>query len=389
MKKIIISNKAVLKLKARFLWVYKNEISSFTNDIKDGEIVEIYSKRGEFLAKGYINLKSQIAIRVLTFQKEEINFEFFFKKIQKAFKKRQLIAQTTNSFRAIFSEADFLPGLIVDNFDNIFVIQINTLGMEQFRSFLIKALIQLNPKAIYEKSDSKSRQIEGLSTNEGFIYKSAPYLVTIKENSVKFALDLKNSQKTGFYLDQRANRKIVASYVNKDFQVLDLFSNTGGFGIYAGIAGAKFIKFVDISPNALNLIEHNCKLNNIKNYEIVEANVFDFLKKEKKRKIKYDLIIVDPPSFAKSKKELKGALRGFKYLLLQSIELLKENGYIALFSCSHHIGLDALKEVTIEAARDKKVSLEVIEHLFQDKDHPYILNISNSLYLSGLLLQKV
>ncbi len=388
MKKVVISKEAAKKLRAKFLWVYKNEIISSAN-IKNGEIVEIYSKKGEFLAKGYINLKSQIVIRVLTFQKEEINFDFFLKKIKKAFLKRQFIAQTTNSFRAIFSEADFLPGLIVDNFDNIFVIQINTLGMEQFRNFIIEALIQLKPKAIYEKSDAKSRQIEGLSTNEGFIYKSAPYLVTIKENSVKFALDLKNSQKTGFYLDQRANRKIVASYVNKDFQVLDLFSNTGGFGIYAGVAGAKFIKFVDISPNALNLIEHNCKLNNIKNYEVVKANVFDFLKKEKETQIKYDLIIVDPPSFAKSKKETKGALRGFKYLLLQSIELLKENGYIALFSCSHHIGLNALKEVTIEAASDKKVSLEVIEHLFQDKDHPYILNIPNSLYLTGLFLQKV
>jgi len=388
MKKVIVKRQAEEKLKYFMPWIYENEILKYPKDVKAGEIVDIYSKNGKFLARGYINPKSKITVRVLTFHKEEINKEFFRKRILIALSKRKNISQITNAYRVVYAEADFLAGLIIDKYDEYLTIQINTAGMENFRKEILEVLIEeLNPKGIYEKSDKKSREKEGLPTEEKIIYGNIPDKLEIVENNIKFVVYLKESQKTGFYLDQRKNRKEVAEYSSGN--VLDLFSNAGGFGIYAYKNGADFVKFVDVSPNAIKHLEENIKLNKIEKYEIVKQDAFDFLKEELKKNIKYNLIIIDPPAFAKTKKEREGALRGFKYLILNSIKLLNENGYIAVFSCSHSITMEDLKRVSLEASKDTKFQLEVIQHLYQDLDHPYILNIPNSLYLKGLLLRRV
>ncbi len=391
MKKVIINRSAVEKIRSFFPWVYKNEIRKFPKNISPGELVEIYSPDGIFLGTGYINPKSVISVRVLSFfERADINEDFFKRKIKRAFNKREKIRSVTDSYRLIHSEADFIPGLIVDVYGDYLSVQINTAGIENFRDTIIKTLIDLlNPEGIYEKSDKKSREKEGLKTEEKILYGDIPEKIIIEEYSTKFVIKLKESQKTGFYLDQRRNRKVVSDYSERGFKVLDLFSNTGGFGIYCGKKGASFIKFVDISERAVNLIEENCKINHIENFQIVKYDVFDFLKEEVKKGEKYDLIIIDPPSFAKTKKEKEGALRGFKYLILNSLKLLNENGYISVFSCSHHVSIEDLKKITLEVSRDIKVPVEIVEHLYQDKDHPYILNIPNSLYLSGFLFRKI
>jgi len=388
MKKVIVKKQAEEKLKYFNPWIYENEILKYPKDVKIGEVVDVYSKNGRFLARGYINPKSKITVRVLTFRKEEINKEFLKRRILNAVYKRNYLSKITNAYRLVHAEADFLPGLIIDKYNQFLTIQINTAGMENFRDIILEILIKnLEPKGIYEKSDKKSREKEGLLTEDKVLYGNIPDRLEVIENNVKFVVYLKESQKTGLYLDQRENRRIVSKYASGN--VLDLFSNAGGFGIYAYKNGAKFVKFVDISPNAIKHLEENIRLNNLKNYEIVKQDAFDFLKEELKRGLKYNLIVIDPPAFAKTKKEREGALRGFKYLILNSIKLLEDNGFIAVFSCSQSITMEDLKKVSLEASKDTGYQLEVIKHLYQDNDHPYILNVPNSLYLKGLLLRRV
>ncbi|MEZ0324011.1 MAG: class I SAM-dependent rRNA methyltransferase [Hydrogenothermaceae bacterium] len=390
MKKVILKKEALEKITLYNPWIYNREIKDIPKDVKSGEVVEIVSHRGDFLGIGYINPKSKITVRVLTFEKEDIDIQFFVKRIKKAVEKREEIFKTSNGVRIIHSEADGLAGLIADYYDGYISLQINTAGMENFRDTILESLIEvLKPKAIVEKSDSKSRLVEGLETEEKVLYGEVPGSIVIVENGVKFKIDLITGQKTGFYLDQRANREKVSKYVKKGFKVLDLFSNTGGFGIYTALKGAEFVKFVDISENAVSLIYENLKLNNIDNFEIKRADVFDFVKEELKSGLKYDIIVLDPPPFAKSKNEKEGALRGFKYLILNSLKLLNENGYLAVFSCSHHITYEDLINTTLDSLKDTKTKAQYIEYLTQDTDHPYIINIPSTLYLKGFILQKV
>ncbi len=391
MEKVIIKNIAVSKIKTFNPWIYKNEIKKIPKNIKSGEVIEIYSQKNEFLGIGYINPLSKITVRILSFfEKIDINQKFFEERLKKAYEKRKKYIKNSNGFRVVHSEADNLPGLIVDFFDGYLSIQINTAGMENFREEIINSIMNIiKPKGIYEKSDEKARKKEGLETEEKIIFGEIPHKILIKENDVYFHVYLKDSQKTGFYLDQRKNRKIVSDYVERGFKVLDLFSNTGGFGIYAIVKGAEFVKFVDISQTAVELIKSNAELNNLTGFNVVKANVFHFLKEELETGNKYDLIILDPPSFAKTKHEREGALKGFKYLILNSLKLLKKEGYLAIFSCSHHISLTDLFEITKNAAKDTFLRIEIIEHLFQDIDHPYILNIPSSLYLKGFLAKKL
>jgi len=390
LKSILVKKEALEKLKNFFPWIYKNEIKNLPKTLIPGELVEILSNQGELIGIGYANPKSKITVRILTFSKQKIDKNFFREKIEKAYIKRKKLIKGTNAYRIIHSEADSLPGLIVDYYNNYLSLQINTAGMEVFRKEIIQSLIEIiKPFGIYDKSDAKMRDREGLFTENKIIYGEIPDKILVKEENIKFYVYLKEGQKTGAFLDQRKNRKIVSNYVEKDFKVLDIFSNTGGFGIYAYKKGASFVKFVDISQKTINQLKENIDLNFVKNYEIEKEDAFKFLKKElAQKKNFYDLIILDPPPFAKTKHEKQGAEKGFKYLILNSLKLLKKEGMLAVFSCSHHISLKDLKEISLKASKDTNTKIQVLEHMFQDIDHPYILNIPNSLYLKGLLLKK-
>jgi len=391
LKVVKVKKEAEKKIRYFNPWIYKKEIKFLPKSIIPGELVEIYSSDGKFLAVGYANPKSNITIRILSFEKRNIDKRFFKERIYKAYIKRKKYIKNSNAYRIVHSEADGLPGLIVDFYDNYLAVQINTAGMEVFRKEILESLIEIiRPFGIYDKSDPKVRDKEGLYTENKVLYGDVPDKILVKEENLKFYVYLKEGQKTGAFLDQRKNRKIVSEYVEKGFKVLDLFSNIGGFGILAYKKGAEFVKFVDISQKVISHLKENIELNLVKNFEIVKEDVFKFVKKEllEKREF-YDLVIIDPPAFAKTKYEKQGAVRGFKYLMINGLKLLKKDGLLAVFSCSHHITLDDLKNISLDVSKDTGFQLEVIEHMYQDIDHPYILNIPNSLYLKGLLVRKL
>ncbi|MCX7738053.1 MAG: class I SAM-dependent rRNA methyltransferase [Hydrogenothermaceae bacterium] len=390
MKKLVLNSAGIEKIKSKNLWVYNREIKRVPSGVKVGELVRLYSGSGEFLGIGYINPRSKITVRVLSFQEVQIDREFIRERIERALKLREDIRKKSDAFRIVHSEADMLPGLVADYYSGYLSIQINTAGMENLRSEILASLVELlDPKGIVEKSDRHSREVEGLTSEESVIYGDIPKEIRITENGLRFSVNLLQGQKTGFYLDQRANREKVSWYVKPEFRVLDLFSNTGGFGVYAFSKGATFVKFVDISESAVSLIERNLKLNSYKEYEIVKRDVFNFLKQELRTDNRYDMIVIDPPAFAKSKNEREGAIRGFKYLILNSLKLLNPEGYMAVFSCSHHISHQDLLDTLYEALRDTSFIVRYIDTLHQDLDHPYLVNIPTSFYLKGFLVQKL
>lgn len=386
MKRVILTKDGFQKAELLNPLIYKREIKNLSSlRVQKGELVEVISDRKKFLGIGYINVDSKITLRFLTFEKEDINREFFKRKILEAVKKRESLNNITNSYRLIHSEADFLPGLIVDKYDEFLSIQFNTAGIYRFKDEIISTLSKiLNPKGIYQKVDENVAKIEDLPTKEGVIFGEVPNEIILKESDIKFSISLKEGQKTGFFLDQRKNRRVVASYIKNGDKVLDLFSNAGGFGIYAYKNKAEFVHFVDISEVATRQIEENCKLNNLKNYKITTKDAFKFLEEESQ---KYDLIIIDPPSFAKNRAHKEKAIKAYQYLLVNSIPLLEKDGKIAIFSCSHNIAEDDLKRVLLFASSKIKKEIRVLEHLYQDIDHPYIVNIPNSLYLRGYLIK--
>ncbi|AZV46752.1 class I SAM-dependent rRNA methyltransferase [Nautilia sp. PV-1] len=386
--KVEITKEAFNKLKRRVPWIYKNEIVSIPECDK-GSIADLVYK-GEYAATVFVNPESKITARVLSFEKVNIDREFFKNRIEKAIEKRKngpvknglwkINASTTNALRLIHSEADFLPGLIADKYGNNLVVSFTTAGMDNFKGVILEILIELlNPKGIYEKAD-KIREKEGLEVISHTVYGNVDNEFIIEENDKKFLTSLKEGQKTGFFLDQRKNRYLVGKFGNK--KTLDLFANAGGFGIYAN---AKYTKFVEISALACSQIEKNCELNGVENYDIIKADVFKFLEKEKET---YDLIIIDPPAFAKNKKARNGAIKGWKYLIVNALKLLKDGGCLALFSCSHSITSKDLLDLALSSSIIDNSYLSVLEFLKQDYDHPYVLNIPNSLYLTGVLLRK-
>lgn len=388
MNAITVTKNAARQLRSYFGWVYQNELIA-PDDIQDGDIVDVLAPDGAFLARGYINQKSQIAVRILSFERRDIDDVFLAERISAALAKRASIARVSDAYRLIHSEADFLPGLIVDWYNGYAAIQINTLGMELWRETILRALVtQLNPKGIIDKSDAKVRTKEGLETHNGVVYGELPEEITITENEVRFLVNLHEGQKTGFYLDQRRNRAAVSEHITPGMKVLDVFCNAGGFGLYALARGGK-VRFVDLSDHALTQVGRNLTLNGFETSDIIKQDAFDFLTLEKTTQNRYDCIVLDPPPFAKTKKEAAGAIKGFKYLLSAGLSLLNENGIVALFSCSHHVAQNDLLEIALEASAKAKAPLEVIELLRADEDHPYVLNIPNSAYLSGIVLRKM
>ncbi len=362
------------------LWIFKKDIKDVPKSIKSGDFVNIYSKNDKFLGVGYVNPKSKIFLRVIDFENISISQEYIQKKIILSFQKRKDLLELTDSIRIVHSEADFLPGLIIDKYKDIFVIQINTAGMESLRHFILSSLVNLfDPKSIYERSDKNMRLKEDLLASNGLIYGENVKNVIIEENNINFLVDFEKAQKTGFYLDQRRNRKIVSKYA-KNKRVLDLFSHSGGFGIYCKVNGANFVKFVEISQEILVSLEKNLEINKVNDCCIIKEDVFKFLEYEDE---KYDLIILDPPSFTKSKKEKKDAINGYKYLMIKCWNILNNNGILIVFSCSHYIGLSDLIDIS------KIRPFQILDILIQDIDHPFLSSIPNSFYLKGLILKKL
>ncbi|WP_457677827.1 class I SAM-dependent rRNA methyltransferase [Thermovibrio sp.] len=382
------------RIKGFHPWVYKSDILSFSRKPKPGELCVVRDYKGAFLAKGYINPDSYIAIRLLTFKKdEEIDYDFFVRRLSEAlYYRREVVPESCTAFRLVHSEADYLPGLIADYYDGYLVVQITTLGMEVLKDKVVRALIEVvKPKGIYEKSTVQTRELEGLPLVERPLYGEIPEKVVILENGIKFTVQIVGGQKTGYFLDQRENKLLFArEFVKEGDRVLDAFCHLGGFGVHAAvIGGAREVVALDSSQLALELARENAELNGVaERFEFVKGDAFKVLKKMSQEGEKFDSIVIDPPAFAKSKTVVEQAKRGYKELFLRGLKMLKPGGSIVVCSCSHHITPPILEEILLSAAYDTRTPLRVLYTTYQSKDHPFVLQIPESRYLKCIFAKK-
>ena len=369
-------------------WIYGNEILEVNGHYRPGDVVDIVDFRGGFLGRGYINPASQITVRVLTRAKEPIDEAFFRKRLLRAYRYRQEILPGETSYRLVFGEADEIPGLIVDRFSDYLVIQTLALGIDVWKDTIVKLLDEIvSPRGMYERNDAPVRELEGLEQRAGFIGEPFDPIVKITENGIPFLVDLQNGQKTGHFLDQRENRKVVME-LGSGRRVLDCFCHTGGFSVHAAVGGAAAVEGIDISEAAVDMARANAELNGVSRLcRFTVANAFDELRTRERRGEEYDMVILDPPAFAKSRAALEGATRGYKEINLRAIKLLKPEGILVTCSCSKHLTEDLLISVVREAASDAGRTLRFIEKRTQAKDHPFLLAAQESYYLKCLVLQ--
>ena len=371
-------------------WIYIDEINEYDGEYENGDIVEVYNPKGYFIGKGYINDRSKITIRIMTRdQNEEIDKEFFRRRLQAAWEYRKTVIDTS-SCRFVFGEADLLPGLTIDKFEDYYVVQISTLGMDKYRETIVDILVEdFGAKGVYERSDLATREIEGLEQRKGFLTEAFDTNVQITENSVKYIVDLENGQKTGFFLDQKENRAAIHR-VCKDKDVLDCFTHTGSFALNAGIAGAKSVLGIDVSKHAVDCATRNAELNSLQDVVKFEChNAFDVLNSWSKEGNQFDVVILDPPAFTKSRNTINGAKRGYKEINLRGLKMVKSGGYFITCSCSHYMSEDLLKATINEAAHDAHKILRQVEFRTQSADHPILWSSDESYYLKFFVFQVV
>ena len=370
-------------------WVFDNEVKNIDGGFDPADIVDVYDSRDRFLGRGYINPRSKILVRLLTREHEEINKEFFRRKIIQAWEYRKKLVDT-NSCRVIFGEADFLPALIVDKFGDYLSMQTLSLGIEKYKDIIVELLEEiLEPKGIYERNDVKIREKEGLEQKKGFIKGPFDTTVEIMENEVKMLVDIENGQKTGYFLDQRENRAALRPFV-KDARVLDTFTHTGGFALHAAYYGAKEVTAVDISEHAIEYVKRNAEINGLQDkVKGVVGNVFDVLKEYQVANEKFDVVILDPPAFCKTKSALEGAYRGYKDINFRAMKILNPGGFLVTCSCSHYMYPGLFMEMITDAAMDARKIVRQVEFRTQAKDHPVLYGSDESMYLKCVILQVI
>ncbi len=378
------------RVEAGHPWIYNNEVDKIDDGIIDGDIVEVFNFKNNFIGKGYYNGKSQILVRLLTRHAEEIIDEaFFLKKISEA-NQRRYDTGFTNNYRVVFGEADELPALVVDKFNEVLVLQILTLGMERWKPEIVKALNKIfSPSAIYERNDVPVRVLEGLQENKGFLSEKVETQFIIEEpDNVKFWIDIENGQKTGFFLDQKENRQCIKPYVENK-TVLDCFCYTGSFSMYALKYQAKHVLGLDISQDAIDKAKANAKLNGFDNCTFEVQNTFDALTNFHRQQMKFDTIILDPPAFTKSRGNIENALKGYKEINLKALKLLNKGGFLITCTCSHFINQEMFRDIIEAASIDAHINVRQLESRIQSKDHPYIWGIEETLYLKFYVLQVI
>ncbi len=376
------------KLKPGHPWIFRGQALKTPAGIKAGDIVTIVNGQGEFVGRGYYNPASEITIRLLTFKDEPIDAAFLQKRVEDAVARRSFLSGLTDARRLVFSEADGLPGLIVDQYKDTIVFQVSTLGMERMKEGVLKALADtVCPEFIYEKSDSPFRKIEGLKTIKKWWLYDGETNVEIHEGAAKFIVDIANGHKTGFYLDQRRSRAALKE-ISRGKTVLDLFCYTGGFSVNAALGGAKTVVGVDIKPEWLALAGKNAALNGVSDkIEWREGDVFDILNDIPVSGEKFDIIVLDPPSFVKEKKSVISAAKGYKELNTLAMRSLSEGGTLCTFSCSYNMSNDIFSDVIKASAAESGKNLAVLKRCHQDKDHPIVRSIPQTEYLKGYFLK--
>lgn len=380
-------------VKAGGMWIYDNEIANIMGPFKNGDIVMIHDFDGYPMGKGFINRNSKIRIRLMTRNcKQEIDTEFLRKRVKDAWEYRKKTVDT-GSCRIIFGEADFLPGLVIDKFSDILVVQSLALGIDRFKfqiTDLLKDILSKDGiviRGIYERSDAKVRTNEGMERIKGFIGEEFDTNVEIIENGVKYIVDVKDGQKTGFFLDQKYNRLSIQKLC-KEARVLDCFTHTGSFALNAGIAGAAEVIGVDASSLAIDQAAENAKLNGLEDrVTFLCQDVFELLPELENRGEKFDVVILDPPAFTKSRNSVKNAVRGYREINLRAMKLVKDGGFLATCSCSHFMTYELFTETINQAAKNVHRRLRQVEFRTQAPDHPILWAADESYYLKFYIFQ--
>ncbi len=388
MNKVYLNRKIALRIATGHPWIFANEVNRVEGAPAPGETVEVYFHDGKFAGKGYFNAQSQIMVRLLTQDKGvEIDEAFFINKIKECWAYRQRIGYTENC-RLVFGEADGLPQLIIDKFNDYFVLQTLALGIDKWKPALVKALQTVfQPKGIYERNDVPVRELEGLSQQKGFLSEPFDTQIIINENGLKFYVDIENGQKTGYFLDQQDNCRAI-EHIVKGADVLGAFTYTGTFEIHAAHYGAKSVLGLDISENAVAQANKNAALNGLQNIVTFEAaNAFDVLKQWSKEEKKYDVVMLDPPAFTKSRANIQKAITGYKEINLRGMKLIKPGGFLVTSSCTNLVPPELFLQTIDMAAKDARRKIRQVTFRSQSSDHPIIWGIENTNYLKFLIVQ--
>lgn len=387
MTKVYLNKKISPRIAQGHPWIYNNEVDRIAGPIQPGDIVEVYFFDGQLAGRGYINPHSQIIIRLLTRKREDINTQFFYERIKAAWDYRQELGYVENC-RLVFGEADALPALIIDKFNDYFVLQTLSLGIDIWKSSIVDALQKIfTPKGIYERNDVPVRELEGLSQIKGFLTDPFATEIIIKENDLQFYVNIETGQKTGYFLDQQDNRRAIKQIV-KDANVLGAFTYTGTFEIHAAHYGAKSVLGIDISETAVEMANKNAVLNKLDHIVKFEAiNAFDVLKKWGKEGKKYDVVMLDPPAFTKSRNGIEKAITGYKEINLRGMQLLRNGGFLVTSSCTNLVSPALFLETIQMAAWDAKKRIRQVTYQTQSSDHPIIFGMENTHYLKFLIVE--
>ncbi len=367
-------------------WVYANEVAKIEGKDKNGSLASVFTHDGRFIGKGYINHLSKILVRIFIRDENQVDDKaFYLERLKNADDFRKNLGYD-NCYRMVFAEADDIPALIVDKYDEYLSVQFLSLGIDKMKKLIVECLVDLfAPKGIYERSDVAVRVKEGLTETKGVIYGEVPDRIIITENGLKMAVDVKNGQKTGYFLDQKENRYAARRYC-KDGEVLDCFCNSGGFSLNCATV-AKSVTAVDVSRTALDSVEENASLNNLTNVRTLQGDVFEVLRNYRKENKVFDLVILDPPAFCKSASEVKDAYRGYKDINVLGMKLVRSGGFLISASCSHYMTLPLFEKMLAESAKESGRRVRQIEIKTQAPDHPALVNAEETSYLKFFVLQ--
>ncbi len=388
MTKIYLKKKISSRVVNGHPWIFNNEVEKWDSDIRGGELVDVFTHDKKFVGQGYINPKSRILIRLLTRDKhEEINEAFFLKRINQCWEYRKKLGYIENC-RLVFGEADSLPQLIIDKFNDYFVIQTLALGIDIWKPAIVNALNTVfKPKGIFERNDVPVRELEGLSQQKGFLSQPFNTQIVIQENGLQFNVDIENGQKTGYFLDQQDNRRHIQNIV-KGADMLGAFTYTGTFEIHAAHYGAKSVLGIDISENAIQQAKKNAELNGLDHICRFEtANAFDVLKQWSKEGRQYDVVMLDPPAFTKSRDTIQKAITGYKEINLRGMKLLKPGGFLVTSSCTNLVDPELFLQIIDVAAKDARKKIRQVIFQTQSADHPVIRGIESTWYLKFLIVE--
>ena len=391
--KVKITPKGERKLKSGHPWVFDAEVTELGSAVENGEIVDVYSQKDRYLGSGFYNENSKIRVRMMTRDAaQEIDSAFLERRVRAAWEYRKKTVDTS-ACRVIFGEADFLPGLVIDKFADVLVVESLALGIDKMKLQIIellkKVLLEdgIAIRGVYERSDAKERLKEGMDRVKGFIGPEFNTDVEIVENGVRYIVDVKDGQKTGFFLDQKYNR-LAMQRLCKDAEVLDCFTHTGSFALNAGIAGAKHVLGVDASELAVAQAQKNAALNSLSDtVEFKCTDVFDLLPALENEGKQFDVVILDPPAFTKSKNAIKNAVKGYREINLRGMKLVKDGGYLATCSCSHYMNAELFAQTIGQAARAAHCRLRQVEFRTQSPDHPILWSADESYYLKFYIFQ--